>query len=187
VPLARVKQLLVANPDQFDAAIAEIDRALRARVQELRHSRRRIAQLSGGDRLFVSTEVADYLEQLHLLGISQRGVRMERDIWILMQSVSPINAAVWIRDKSDAIRDPEFRAIYVEYDAAFDWAVEDPRLYKLADRARRWMTRRQTTSKDGAPPVQDPAIAQLIATSAGVSSPAWDRLTQIGRELASRG
>src|ERR1700676_2948076 len=187
VPLARVKQLLAATPDDFAGAIAEIDRTLRVRVQELRQSRQRIAQLSGGDQLFVSAEVADYLEQLHLLGVSQRGVRMERDIWILMQSVAPTNAAVWITDKRDAIRDPEFRAIYLEYDAAFDWGAEDPRLYTLADRVRRWMTRRDTTSNDGAPPVQNPVIAQLIATSVGVSSPAWDRLTEIGKELASRG
>lgn len=187
VPLARVKQLLAANPDEFATAIAGIDRTLRARVQELRRSRQRIAQLSAGDGLFVSIEVADYLEQLHLLGVSQRCVRMERDIWILMQSVSPTQAAVWITDKRDAIRDAEFRAIYLEYDTAFDWAPEDPRLYKLADRAKRWMTRRHTTPNDGTPPVENPAIAHLIATSAGVSSPAWDRLTEIGKELASRG
>jgi hypothetical protein len=36
---------------------------------------------------------------------------MERDIWILRQSVSPNEAAIWIADKRDAIGDPEFRAI----------------------------------------------------------------------------
>ena len=39
---------------------------------------------------------------------------MERDGSILMQSVSPNQAAVWIADKVDALGDPEFRAIHVK-------------------------------------------------------------------------
>ena len=103
-----------------------------------------------GDRLFVSAEVADYLDRLHELGVSQRTVQMERDIWILMQSVSPNEAAAWIADKLDAIGDPEFRAIYLEYDAAFDWSPDDPRLYALADRTRRWIANRHGRSEGGA-------------------------------------
>jgi hypothetical protein len=38
--------------------------------------------------------------------VSQRSVHMERDIWILLQSVSPKEAAIWIADKRDAIDDP---------------------------------------------------------------------------------
>jgi hypothetical protein len=30
--------------------------------------------------------------------------------------------------------------------------------------------------------VQEPAIAQLVAASAGASSPAWDRLTEIAKQ-----
>ena len=101
-----------------------------------------------------------------------------------MQSVAPKEAANWIADKRDAIGDPEFRAIYLEYDAAFDRSPDDPRLYALADRTERWMAHRPATSPGGAKPVQDPVIAQLVATSAGVSSPAWDRLTEIIKERA---
>jgi DNA-binding transcriptional MerR regulator len=184
VPLARIKELLTADPDRFAAAIADIDRNLQERAEELRRTRERIAQLSAGDRLFVSAEVADYLDQLHKLGVSPRTVQMERDGWILMQSVAPQQAAIWIADKRDAMDDPEFRAIYLEYDAAFDWSPEDPRLYALAERTERWMADRDRGSPAGEQVVQDPVIAQLVATSAGVSSPAWDRLTKIAKERA---
>src|SRR5437868_7955917 len=60
VPLARIKELLAADPDRFAAAIAEIDRHLRERADELLRTRERIAHLNAGDRLFVSAEVADY-------------------------------------------------------------------------------------------------------------------------------
>lgn len=107
---------------------------------------------------------------------------MERDIWILLQSVSPNEAAIWIADKRDAIGDPEFRALYLEYDVAFDWSPDDPRLSALAARTERWMASRYGRSDDKPGPLQDPAIAQLVITSVGVSSPAWDRLAEIAKQ-----
>ena len=181
VPLARIKQLLAADADQFAAAMAEIDHNLQERAWELRRTRDRIARLQAGDRLFVSEQVAAYLERLTELGVSQRSVQMERDGWILMQSVSPKEAASWIADKLDAIRDPEFRGIYLEYDAAFAWSPDDPRLYKLAKRGQKWLARRSTKRNGASIPAS--AIAQLISQSVGASSPAWDRLSEIAGEL----
>lgn len=181
VPLARIKQLLAADPNQFAAAIAEIDRKLQERVAELLRTRERIAQLSGGDRLFVSAEVADYLDQLRNLGVSERTVQMERDMWIFMQSVSPKQAATWIADKRDAMRDREFRAIYLEYDAAFDWSANDPRLDALANRTQRWLNRHRKP-KGSERPDLDPTTAQLIETSFGATSPAWNRLAAIAKQ-----
>ncbi len=182
VPLARINELLAADPGRFAAAVSEIDRNLAERAEEILRTRKRIAQLSAGDRLFVSVEVADYLDRLHDLGVSHRTVQMERDLWILMQSVSPEQAAIWIADKRDAIGDPEFRAIYLEYDAAFDWSPDDPRLSALADRTARWMASRYGSSEGTPRPTHDPAIAELVTTPAGVSSPAWDRLTEIAKQ-----
>jgi len=182
VPLARIKELLAADPDRFAAAIAEIDRKLEERAEELRRTRERLAQLSVGDRLFVSAEVSDYLDRLRELGVSRRTVQMERDLWILMQSASPREAAIWIADKRDALGDPEFRAIYLAYDAAFDWSPDDPRLDALADRAQRWIANRRGRSEARERSVPDPTIARLVATSGGASSPAWDRLAEIARE-----
>jgi DNA-binding transcriptional MerR regulator len=181
VPLARIKELLAADPGHFAAAIAEIDRDLQQRAEELLRTRERIAQLHAGDRLFVSSEVADYLDQLHQLGVSQRSVQMERDGWILVRAISPKEAAVWIADKLDAISDPEFRAIYLEYDAAFDWSPDDPRLHPLAERTQRWLTRRRGSSMSGQLPVPDPAVVQLVA-SVSEQSPAWNRLAELAKE-----
>jgi DNA-binding transcriptional MerR regulator len=187
VPLTRIKELLTADPDRFTAAIGEIDHNLQARSEELGRARERLGQLRAGDRLFVSAEVADYLDRLHELGVSRRTVQMERDIWILMQSVSPNEAAIWLADKRAAIGDPEFCAIYLAYDAAFDWSPEDERLYALADRAQRWLANRHGSSDGAAKPVLDPAIAQLVTTPVDVSSPAWDRLIEIAKQVKAGG
>ena len=184
VPLARVKELLAADPQQFAVAMAEIDRTLKKKAEELRRTRERIAQLSGGDRLFVSAEVAGYLERLRELGVSERTVLMERDGWILMQSVSPEQAAGWMAEKVEAIDDPEFRAIYLEYDAAFGWAPDDRRLERLAARSHRWLSNRQGRRKPSKQSAPDPALVQLVGTFVGTSSPAWERLGEIAREQA---
>jgi DNA-binding transcriptional MerR regulator len=186
VPLARIKELLSAGPDRFAAAIAEIDRNLQARAKELLRTRERIARLGAGDRLFVSAEVADFLDRLRELGVSQRGVQMERDVWILMQAVSPKETATWIADKLDAIDDPEFRAIYLDHDASFDWSPDDPRLDALAERTARWLVSRQSNSQVGQRSVLDPTVVQLMATSPGPSSPALERLATITRERMAR-
>jgi DNA-binding transcriptional MerR regulator len=187
VPLARIKELLAADPDRFAAAIADIDRRLQERAEELQGTRERIARLGAGDRLFVSAEVADFLEQLQGLGVSQRAVEMERDVWILMQSVSPKLAAMWIADKRDAIGDPEFRSIYLECGAALDWAPDNPRLAALADRIRRWLANRRDRFEGEERPVPNPAIARLVETSAGTLPPAWGVLTELAEERSANG
>ncbi|MFI9506915.1 MerR family transcriptional regulator [Nocardia sp. NPDC052566] len=178
VPLARIKDLIDADQDTLATAITEIDRDLRDRIARLRQTRGQLTQLRGGDRLFVSPEVADYLDGLRELGISERHIRMERDGWILMQTVSPEDAAVWITEKCELITNPEFRALILEHDAAYDWSPDDPRLPALADRTRNWFANRRSRSE--ANPVHNAAVARLAAQSQpGASSPAWDRLAQL--------
>jgi DNA-binding transcriptional MerR regulator len=184
VPLARIKELLAAGPDEVAEAIADIDRKLAERAEEIRRTRERITSLTAGDRLFVSPQTADFLEKLKALGVSVRAVRMERDLWILMQSASPAQADIWLADKLEAMDDPEFQALYLEYDAAFDWPGDDPRLEALADRSQRWMRTRQPR-RDLPRSPEDVAIARFIATSAAPSSPAWDRLAEIASERAA--
>ncbi|MEV4129269.1 MerR family transcriptional regulator [Nocardia sp. NPDC049707] len=184
VPLARVEELLTANPDEFAAAITEIDRMLAERAEEIRRTREQIAELGSGDRLFVSTDVAEFLDRLQQLGVTDRAVRMERDIWILLQSVAPEQASGWVADKLDAIDDPQFRAIYLDYDAAFEWSTDDPRLVDLADRTRRWLTGRRTGAGRTTPAL-DPKLIRLADESIGITSPAWERLAQIARKAAA--
>ncbi|MEV0028992.1 MerR family transcriptional regulator [Nocardia sp. NPDC050793] len=178
VPLAHIKDLLDADQDALTAAITEIDRNLRDRIAQLRRTRDQLAQLRGGDRLFVSPEVADYLDELREIGVSERQLRLERDGWILMQTASPEDAAAWIAEKRELLTDPEHRALYLEHDAAFDWSPNDPRLPALADRTRTWYADHHSPSETS--PAPNPTIARLAALSrAGVSSPAWDRLAQL--------
>ncbi|WP_040478063.1 MerR family transcriptional regulator [Longispora albida] len=181
VPLARVRELLDADPDTLTAAIADIDHDLKDRIARLRRTRLQLAQLRGGDQLFVSPDVATYLDALRDLGVSERQIRLERDGWILMQTASPADAAVWIAEKRELITDPAFRALYLEHDAAYDWPPDDARLPALAKRTRDWFTSHHSHTETR--PVHNPTIAQLAAQSQPeATSPAWDRLAQLMRD-----
>lgn len=183
VPLAQVKTLLAANPKQFATAIAEIDRKLQERLNTLIETRKQIAQLNSGDRLFVSAAVADYLDYLREIGVSQPIIQLERDLWILVHSISPKEAASLIKDKRQTLNDPEFRSLYLEYDAAFNWPPNDPRLPKLAERAKRWSAKQSRGVKRKAP-VLDKTIVQLVATSYSGVSPAWDQLAELTKQAS---
>ncbi|MGW6504201.1 MerR family transcriptional regulator [Nonomuraea angiospora] len=178
VPLARTKDVLDAGPDALAAAIAEIDHNLQDRIEQLRRARDQLAQLHSGDRLFVTPEVADHLDELRELGVSERQIHLERDGWILMQTASPEDVRAWIAERRELMTDPEFRALYLEHDAAYDWPPSDPRLPALAERTRDWFTEHHSRSETR--PVHNPTIARLAAQSQpGASSPAWDRLGRL--------
>ncbi|NKE61360.1 MerR family transcriptional regulator [Lentzea sp. PSKA42] len=173
VPLARVKELLVADEEEFASSITEIDEALRRREEEIRLARERVVRLRAGNALFLTPEAAAMLERLRRLGVSERGVRMEREVWVLMQTVAPDEASVWLADKTEALDDPEFQQIYLAHDEAFDWSPDDPRLPALARRAAAWMSSRPEM------PVADPEITELAMSAAGASSPAWNRMAAL--------
>ncbi|MFF4811721.1 MerR family transcriptional regulator [Micromonospora chersina] len=179
VPLARIGDLLDADPDALTAAIAEIDHGLQERIAQLRRTRDQLAQLRGGDRLFVSPEAATLLDELRALGVSERQIRLERDGWILMRTASPEDALRWTAEKRELLTDPDFRALYLDHDAAYDWSPDDPRLPALAERTRTWFGDQHRSERR---PVHNPTIARLAAQSQPeASSPAWDRLARLMR------
>jgi DNA-binding transcriptional MerR regulator len=183
VPLARIQELLNAEPEQFSQAIAQIDEALTAKIRDLNDHRRTLAELNGGESLFLPAEFVDYLDQLRAFGVSPRAVRLERNGWILLVAGLPRLATELLKQKIADLQNPEFRVVYLAYDQSFDWDPTDPRLEELANAVVSFVGHRP------AKPVVEPtpkseqdetavAIA-LLSSDTGNSSPAWDRLTEL--------
>lgn len=182
IPLARVKALMAADTEEFDTAIAEIDQSLRTRIDEMHHARQRIAELVSGERLFVPEQVADYLDRLRALGVSNRTVEMEREGWMLLRMTAPDLVPGWITEKATALDDIEFQRLYLEFDRAFDWSPDDPRLTHLAQHMAAWSTdRNQEADLAQSPP--DAVTAGLLDTLVRQRSPAWDQLNRILRTV----
>jgi hypothetical protein len=91
-----------------------------------------------------------------------------------MRTASPEDATRWLAESRDLLAGPEFRALRLEHDAAFDWAPDDPRLSALAERTRNWFAGRAVAQEGGNPAIAQPAEQSLP----GGSSPAGDRLAR---------
>ncbi len=112
VPLARVQQLLDADPETFVAETVQIDRELRAQIRELQEHRRRIAQLASGDSLAVPEVVADYLEMVRAIGAPDELIDAERDAWILVAARYPDQIDAFMDDKVRQLEDPRTVRFY---------------------------------------------------------------------------
>jgi DNA-binding transcriptional MerR regulator len=112
VPLARVRDLLDADPETFAAATAEIDRQLRAQIRALQEHRRRIAQLGSGDSLALPKEVVDYLDRLRALGAPEAVIEPERDAWILMAARLPEAIPALMAEKVAQLDNPKVVRLY---------------------------------------------------------------------------
>jgi DNA-binding transcriptional MerR regulator len=134
VPLARVRELLGASEEEFDAAVADIDRRLRAEIRERQRSRERIAQLAAGDSLALPPEAVAYLNRLRGLGLPDPLIEGERDAWILVAAQLPEQMPFYMKMKQQQLDDPATVELYRDLADAIAWAADDPRLVAVRDR-----------------------------------------------------
>lgn len=179
VPLARIGELLASDPEELATAIAEIDGDLGRRIARLQHTRQRITSLVAGDRLVVPADVADYLDRLRALGVSERYVGIERDGWILIRMAAPDDVADWIATKLVALDDGQFQQICLDYDRCMDWDADDPRLDALAERMADFSSQHHPGAHEATSAPADPTILKMIEDSISSSSPAWERLGRL--------
>ncbi|MEW9547351.1 MerR family transcriptional regulator [Nonomuraea sp. NPDC050783] len=181
VPLARVRELLQAGEQEFAAAVADIDRRLRAEIRQRQRHRERIARLTSGDGLALPREVVEYLDRLRALGIDERIVQAERDGWIPLAARSPERVPQWIARKREQLADPRLVGFYLTLSRALDRADDDPRLAELADELAAYLTR--MADERGADYVDDldvePPLARLMDTRAFDAVPPARRLIEL--------
>jgi len=172
VPLARVRELLDASPAELTDTVRQLDRDLAQRIKELTEQRRRMADLTTGERLYLPAEVVAILDRERALGHSERLIQIERDIWIMAVALTPKLVPEWVAGKNQALDDPDFRRLYLAIDHAMTWDPRDPRLAELAADIRAWEARR---AQAGA---AEPGLAALMNSHVIGSSPAWQRLAR---------
>ncbi|WP_018829700.1 MerR family transcriptional regulator [Salinispora tropica] len=133
VPLARIRELLEADPETFAAATIEIDRELRARIRALQEHRRRVAQLGSVESLAVPAEVADYLDRLRAIGAPTVLVEAERDAWILVAARYPETIPAIIADKVAQLAEPTILRLYQLLGRLAEEPENDDLLREIAD------------------------------------------------------
>lgn len=184
VPLARVRELLQANKQEFAAAVADIDKRLQAEIRERQRHRERIARLAAGDSLALPADVVEFLDRLRALGIDERIVQVERDGWIPLAAHLPEQVPEWMARKREQLADPELIGFYRTLGEALDRTDDDPRLAELADKLAAYIT--QIADERGEAYVDDadidPPFAKLLDTLAFTTAPPARRLIELLRE-----
>lgn len=161
VPLSRVKELLSASPQEFIAAVRDVDERLRAEIRDRQQHRERIAQLAAGDSLALPPEVVGYLERCREIGVPTRVTEVERDSWILIAAQIPDQVPALMAMKLQQIETPLVRELYDVFGTVVDCAPDDPQLPALADRIAAFFDEAMT----GASPAEvdeAPFSAELI-------------------------
>ncbi len=186
VPLARVQELLAADEEELEAAVAEIDRRLRREIRERQEHRRQIARLAAGDSLSVPGEVVGYLDELRARGVPEALVEGERDGWILMAARWPEKIPELIADKLVQLEDPRTVQLYRLIGELLELGPDEKRLNAVADliaeiaeqAAERGDLSRQREE------LNDDAFVALVDAFASESDPLVVRLQEL---MAERG
>lgn len=165
VPLSRVRELLAAGAPEFEAAVEDIDRRLRAEIRERQRHRERIAQLAAGDSLALPPEAVAYLDRMREFGFHQRLIEIERDSWILIAAKMPEEVPAFMAIKRVQIENEELRRLYLDIGGLIDCGPDDPRLPALADRVAAFIEAAATEFEgvEDVAPVSDDLVALLDA------------------------
>jgi DNA-binding transcriptional MerR regulator len=186
VPLARVQDLLDADPEAFAAAVEQIDEELRSEIQRLQRNRKRIASLVAGEHLALPPSVVGYLDRLRALGVDERYIELERNAWIMVAAQVPDTIDVIIAKKHEELDDPDMVLLYSLFSEGLDWSADDPRVSDVADVLERLMRRAIEAGDVGMDGFDDQFVDLLDATTVA-SSPVAERLLAILEERGWRG
>lgn len=161
VPLSRVQELLAAGDEEFRAAVADIDRRLRAEIRERQGHRDRIARLAAGESLTLPPEVVAYLDRMRELGFRDSIIEIERDSWILIAAQMPDEVPALMRVKEVQIEHEGLRRMYLDISELAECGPDDPRLPAFADRVADFIEAAAAASEG----VEDeyPVSADLVA------------------------
>jgi DNA-binding transcriptional MerR regulator len=187
VPLARIPDLLAAEPEEFGRALAEVDAELETQIAELRQRRDDLAQLPSAERLCIPDEVAEILALERDLGLSETTVAIERNSWILLSAAYPDMLQASLAMKRTCLADEKYRALVVAMDEAIDWDPDDPRLVDLARSSMAILQRLYPVDLARAQAAEwtrtDEVTVGLLIEMNDYSAPAWRRLYELVGEL----
>lgn len=185
VPLADVPALLAASDDEHRESVARIDAELADRIAELRRRRAKLALLDTPDRLCLPDAVVAYLDRLRSIGMSERGVAFERDIWILATALVSGFVEDYLPARAAMFDDPGFVQVTLAFDEAIEWVADDPRIDVLVEDTVA-LTKRMMATDDSAGWGNVPAeVVAVITNFEGVHAGAWPEINaRIEKRLA---
>lgn len=132
VPLAEIGPLLGSDAASFAAALADVERLLTERIDELAARRDALHRLASGDRALLPDRATALLEGMPSLGFTPDDVRIARESFVLAKALVPDGFGDYIADIEHALRDSRFVALTKRTTEVGGWEPDDPRVAELA-------------------------------------------------------
>jgi DNA-binding transcriptional MerR regulator len=132
VPLAEIGDLLAADPERFAAAVADVQRRLTKRIEELVTRRDTLRRLARGDRLLLPDRACAILDRLADLGFSPDYVASQREGLVLFRALIPEGFDHFLTQLEHRLDDSELVELTKRSLDALSWDPDDPRLDELA-------------------------------------------------------
>jgi DNA-binding transcriptional MerR regulator len=132
VPLAEIGSLLDADPALFAAGLADVERQLTERIEELTVRRDTLHRLADGDRALLPDRAVVLLERMSGLGFPADEVAAAREGWVLARALVPEGFDDYLTHIEHALEDTRFVALIKRATEAAAWEPDDPRIAELA-------------------------------------------------------
>jgi DNA-binding transcriptional MerR regulator len=132
VPLAEIGSLLDSDAASFATGLADVERHLTERIDELAARRETLHRLASGDRALLPDRAAALLEGMPSLGFGPEDVELARESFVLAKALVPEGFDDYISDVEHALRDPQFVALTRRTAEVAGWEPDDPRVDQLA-------------------------------------------------------
>lgn len=138
VPLRRIGEPVSASPPELRDAVAEVDRDLRARIRELQATRRQLARLADEEERSCPTASGSCTRGCASWA-SPSAPRHGSGGLIPTSALFPGLIEEWLAVQRGLLDHPEYGALMLATDRAFDWEPDDPRVEELAQRTVAFM------------------------------------------------
>ncbi|GHF65801.1 MerR family transcriptional regulator [Streptomyces mashuensis] len=132
VPLADIGPLLDADTASFTTALADVERHLTERIEELTARRETLHRLADGNRALLPDRAVALLERMPGLGFTADEVAAAREGWVLARALFPEGFDDYLTHVEQAVEDHRFVALSRRAADAASWEPDDPRIAELA-------------------------------------------------------
>ncbi|MFI7454307.1 MerR family transcriptional regulator [Nonomuraea sp. NPDC049714] len=135
VPLAEIGPLLDADAALFAAALADVERQLDERIEELIGRRDMLHRLADGDRALLPDRAVALLKRMLGLGFPADEVAATREGWVLAKALVPEGFDDYLAHFEHALEDTRLAALGKRVIEAAAWEPDDPRIAEVATAA----------------------------------------------------
>jgi DNA-binding transcriptional MerR regulator len=132
VPLAEIGPLLNSDAASFAASLADVERHLTERIDELIARRDTLHRLASGDRALLPDRAVALLEGMPSIGFTPDDVTTARESFVLAKALVPGGFDDYLTHVEQALKDPRFVALAKRTAEVAGWEPDDPRVAELA-------------------------------------------------------